>query len=71
MIHDITFFVKNEDRTFTRFTEVHDQQTFKIFVYEQLLKESGFRQIDIYDDFQIETSRMEAVIKRRFFVAIK
>lgn len=71
MIHDMTFFVKNETGHFIKFTEVHEQQTYPIEVYIQLLHEAGFRHIDIYNDFQIESPAQKEHIKRRFFVALK
>src|SRR5690625_3272180 len=71
MIHEITCFAKNVDKTFNRFVEIHEQRTFSATVYRDLLKQANFKHINIYDDFSIEQNPSSQDGDRIFFVAIK
>lgn len=71
MFHELTFFAQNEQGTYERYTEVHQQQTYEETIYEQLLYNSGFRQVDIYYDFQLRAMNSIGQPERVFFVALK
>src|SRR5690625_1116468 len=71
MFHELTFFAQNEHGTYDQFSEVHEQRTYEEYIYKELLEESGFQQIDIYDDFQLECSKSNKQRERVFFVALK
>lgn len=71
MFHELTFFAKNDRGTYERYTEVHQQRTYEETIYEQLLNNCGFRQVDIYYDFQLETMNGGGQPERVFFVALK
>lgn len=67
--HFLTFFIKKEGETFTREDELHFERTYSLDTYQRLLKQAGFRQIELYADFKddepTETSQ------RWFFVCHK
>src|SRR5699024_2562640 len=71
MFHELTFFAKNDAETYHRFTELHEQRTFNEHIYRELLAQSGFQQINVYYDFQIEPSSLKKQQERVFFVAVK
>lgn len=55
VIHDITFFVRDEaTNLFERFDEEHFQRTFPIEVYENWLEEAGFSTITFTADWKEE-----------------
>ncbi|MDE5413846.1 class I SAM-dependent methyltransferase [Alkalihalobacillus sp. MEB203] len=66
--HDLTFFVQNEDQTYTRYEEFHEQRTYSIDQYKQWLKDAGFSVLEISADFGGEVTE---VSERIFFVAQK
>src|SRR5699024_9649494 len=53
MFHELTFFLE-EDGLYHRFDETHHQRTFPITVYLSILSEVGFKQINLYQDFQLK-----------------
>lgn len=69
VVHELTFFLQDEDGRFTRYDEVHEERTYDILTYDILLEQAGFKNVKVYADFEdeapIETS------KRWFFVAEK
>lgn len=70
MYHDLTFFLL-EDKKYNRFQELHHQRTFHTSIYNSLLKKAGFKQVDFYTDFSIESKNQQLQSKRTFFVARK
>lgn len=69
----LTFFEKNDDGTYTRFDEVHDERAYKEKDIKNMLIESGFKDIKIYYDFKTEPSNFDIGIEsnRVFFVCNK
>lgn len=72
IVHELTFFVKDEDgkeERFIRRDEVHEERTYPIEIYVRLLEQAGFTGVEVYADFQdqapVETSQ------RWFFKAVK
>ena len=68
MYHDLTFFTL-EGTTYLRFDECHHQRTYIIEVYEQLLREAGFKNPDVYYDFSLKKQNNKEKAERVFFVA--
>jgi SAM-dependent methyltransferase len=51
--HELTFFVKDSNTNmYERYDEIHEQRTFPIEFYRNLLEKSGFTSIQISSDFQ-------------------
>lgn len=69
IVHELTFFVKDEDGRFTRFDEVHEERTYDILTYDILLEQAGFKDVKVYADF--EDKEPVADSARWFFVAQK
>ncbi|MTB64405.1 methyltransferase domain-containing protein [Streptococcus sp. zg-86] len=69
IVHELTFFVQEEDGRFSRVDEIHEERTYELLTYDVLLEQAGFKQVKVYADFEdkepIETSA------RWFFVAEK
>ncbi len=69
VVHELTFFIEDQDGRFTRYDEVHEERTYEILTYDILLEQAGFKIRKVYADFTdqepTETSR------RWFFVAEK
>ncbi|WP_228546684.1 class I SAM-dependent methyltransferase, partial [Pseudomonas aeruginosa] len=69
VVHELTFFIQEEDGRFSRFDEVHEERTYDILTYDILLEQAGFTSFKVYADFEDEgpgdTSR------RWFFVCRK
>lgn len=53
--HLLTFFVENEDGSFNRLQELHEERVFESAVYEKLLKKAGFKSVELTADFGRET----------------
>ncbi|OLO38912.1 SAM-dependent methyltransferase [Alkalihalophilus pseudofirmus] len=66
--HDLTFFVRNEDETYTRYEEFHQQRTYSIDEYKQCLEDAGFSVEEISADFG---NKVTETSERIFFVARK
>ena len=49
--HLLTFFVENEDGSFNRLQELHEERVFEIAVYKKLLTEAGFQSVELTADF--------------------
>ncbi|MBP2620782.1 class I SAM-dependent DNA methyltransferase [Streptococcus panodentis] len=69
VVHELTFFVQEEDGRFTRFDEVHEERTYEILTYDILLEQAGFRNVKVYADF--EDREPTETSARWFFVAEK
>lgn len=69
VVHELTFFVKEADGRFQRYDEVHEERTYELLTYEILLEQVGFKNVQIYADF--EDKAPEEKSKRWFFVAEK
>ncbi|WP_026689173.1 class I SAM-dependent DNA methyltransferase [Alteribacter aurantiacus] len=54
VIHDLTFFIKNEKGTYDRVDESHTQRTFDSSVYASLLDECGFDIVEISSEFGLK-----------------
>ena len=69
VVHELTFFLQDEDGRFTRYDEVHEERTYEVLTYDILLEQAGFKSFKLYADFEdkepTETSR------RWFFVCEK
>lgn len=51
IVHELTFFVQDEDGRFTRHDEVHER-TYEILTYDILLEQAGFKNVKVYADFK-------------------
>lgn len=69
VVHELTFFVKDEDGRFTRFDEIHEERTYEILTYDILLEQAGFSDVKVYADF--EDKEPTETSARWFFVAKK
>ncbi|MGT2624754.1 class I SAM-dependent DNA methyltransferase [Streptococcus thoraltensis] len=69
VVHELTFFIQDEDGRFTRFDEVHEERTYEILTYDILLEQAGFKSFKLYADF--EDKEPTKTSKRWFFVAQK
>lgn len=69
IVHELTFFVEEENGLFSRHDEIHDERTYEILTYDILLEEAGFRDVKVYADFEDKEPVKES--KRWFFVAKK
>lgn len=69
VVHELTFFIQDEDGRFTRYDEIHEERTYDLLTYDILLEQAGFKNVKVYADFEdkepTETSR------RWFFVCEK
>lgn len=69
IVHELTFFIQDEDGRFTRFDEVHEERTYEILTYDILLEQAGFKNFKVYADFEDKEPGDES--KRWFFVCEK
>lgn len=69
VVHELTFFIQDEDGRFIRFDEVHEERTYDILTYDILLEQAGFSSFKVYADF--EDKEPTETSKRWFFVAVK
>lgn len=69
VVHELTFFMLEEDGRFSRHDEVHEERTYDLLTYDVLLEQAGFTAVQVFADFEdqapTDTSR------RWFFVARK
>lgn len=69
VIHDITFFVRQQEDLYQRFEETHEQRTFPVSTYSTWLKAAGFVIESITADFSDAEPSSES--ERIFFCARK
>ncbi|CQR25849.1 methyltransferase [Streptococcus varani] len=69
IVHELTFFIQDEDGRFTRYDEVHEERTYEILTYDILLEQAGFKNFKVYSDFEDKEPGEES--KRWFFVCEK
>lgn len=69
VVHELTFFIQDEDGRFTRFDEIHEERTYDILTYDILLEQAGFKSFKVYADFEDEDPTEDS--KRWFFVCEK
>lgn len=69
VVHELTFFIQDEDGRFTRYDEVHEERTYEVLTYDILLEQAGFKSFKLYADF--EDKEPTETSKRWFFVARK
>ncbi|MCZ2492743.1 class I SAM-dependent methyltransferase [Dellaglioa carnosa] len=70
VVHELTFFVKNESNDqFEKITEDHHERTYSVETYTELLKNAGFKNIQVSADFG--TSKIDDKTTRLFFVCDK
>lgn len=67
--HFLTFFVSDKKGKFERFDELHEERTYEIKEYESLLKDTGFKSVEVFADF--EDIKPDELSKRWFFVCKK
>lgn len=49
--HDLSFFIEQEDGSYVREMELHQERTYPIDTYLSMLKEAGFTNIEVNADF--------------------
>lgn len=69
IVHELSFYVRNEDGTFTRYMEDHHERTYQLTHYLTMLENSGFHDVEVYADFTDEAPTDTS--KRWFFVCQK
>ncbi len=69
VVHELTFFLQDEDGRFTRYDEVHEERTYEILTYDILLEQAGYETVQVYADFEDQVPKKES--KRWFFVCEK
>ena len=69
IVHELTFFVKEADGSFSRHDEVHEERTYEVLTYDILLEQAGFKSFKLYADF--EDMEPTETSTRWFFVAQK
>ena len=69
IVHELTFFVQEEDGRFQRYDEVHEERTYELITYEVLLEQAGFTNVQIFADFEDKAPSEKSA--RWFFVAEK
>lgn len=69
VVHELTFFIKDNDGRFTRHDEVHEERTYDILTYDILLEQAGFKSFQIFADFEDKEPSEKS--QRWFFVAQK
>lgn len=67
--HDMSFFIRNEYQTYSRFDESHFQRTFEEATYLKWLTEIGFNHIKTFTDFDENEHNEHA--DRLFFIVKK
>lgn len=71
MYHDLTFFIRDGNDKFERFSEEHHQRTFSAETYVELIKKAGFKNCKVFADFNINEDFDEGSAERIFFFAVK
>ena len=69
IVHELTFFIKEENGFFSRHDEIHEERTYDRITYEVLLEQAGFKNIKVYADFT--DNEPSETSSRWFFVAEK
>lgn len=69
VVHELTFFIKEEDGSFSRHDEVHEERTYDLLTYDILLEQAGFTDVQVFADF--EDKEPSEASRRWFFVARK
>ncbi|HFI0113996.1 TPA: class I SAM-dependent methyltransferase [Streptococcus suis] len=72
IVHELTFFVKDEDsqeERFIRRDEVHEERTYPIETYVECLKQAGFASVEVFADFEDQAPTETS--QRWFFKAVK
>ena len=65
----LTFFFKKDEINYERFDEEHIERAYKVSEILEILKEVGFKDVDIYDGFSFDPVKDDT--ERINFVAIK
>ena len=69
VVHELSFYIKNESGLFQRYLEDHHERTYKLNHYLTMLENSGFTKVDVYADFTDQ--KPTPTSERWFFVAHK
>ncbi|MDQ0221644.1 class I SAM-dependent DNA methyltransferase [Streptococcus moroccensis] len=69
IVHELTFFIQDEDGRFTRYDEIHEERTYELLTYDILLEQAGFTDVKVYADFEDKAPTDKSA--RWFFVARK
>ncbi|MFA9493370.1 class I SAM-dependent methyltransferase [Streptococcus sp. E17BB] len=69
VVHELTFFIKDEDGRFTRYDEIHEERTYELLTYDVLLEQVGFTDVKVYADFEDKEPTEKS--RRWFFVGRK
>lgn len=69
VVHELTFFIEDEDGRYDRVDETHHQRTYPSEQYVTWLREAGFRTLAVTGDFTSDAPTPTA--ERIFFVAEK
>lgn len=69
IVHELSFYVRDEDDRFVRYLEDHHERTYPLDVYQQMLTTAGFSKVEVYADFTDEAPNDTS--ERWFFVCQK
>lgn len=61
VVHELTFFVRQQDGRYERLEEAHFERTYTVETYKKMLKQAGFTDLNVTADFTNEppTSKSE------------
>lgn len=69
VVHELSFYIKNQNGLFERYLEDHHERTYKLSHYLTMLEQAGFVQVEVFADFTDEYPVENS--ERLFFVARK
>lgn len=72
LVHDLTFFLQEEQSAkYERFDEQHQQRTFPVQAYLEMLRQTGWCHVQVYGDFETQPAAHPEDGQRIFFVCYK
>lgn len=71
LMHVLTFFKLKENEMYQKFAETHYQKLYKDNDVIEMLKKTGFKEIIIFGDFQLQELNLDKTYTRKFFIAKK
>lgn len=69
VVHELSFYIRNQDNLFERYLEDHHERTYHLEHYLTMLESAGFDRVEVYADFTNEEPTKTS--ERWFFVATK
>ena len=60
IVHELTFFVKEADGSFSRHDEVHEERTYEVLTYDILLEQAGFKSFNSMQTLRTKSQQRPA-----------